>query len=229
VIVAMIPARGGSKRIPRKNIRPFLGKPIIAYSIEAAINSGLFDKVIVSTDDQEIAAVAIKYGAEVPFIRPLPLSDDHCVLADVVSHTLDFYKNQQQPIDKLCCIYATVPLIDVDAMKQGLALIDQGASGAMAITTFAFPIQRALVVDKCNAVSMLNPEQALTRSQDLPETYHDAAQFFWLNQAPKAGEEGNKAVLVSRYRVQDIDTEEDWLMAENMYSAFHAQQGNEHE
>lgn len=221
--VAMIPARGGSKRIKRKNIREFCGKPIIAYSIEAALHSGLFDQVIVSTDDEEIADVAKKHGAETPFIRPPELADDFCVLADVTQHTLDFYQQQNQAIKYLCCVYATAPMIDVNTIKRGLELVEGGAQSAMAVTTFPFPIQRALKVDESNNLSMMNSEYTNTRSQDLPEAYHDAAQFFWLNQNPSA--QGNKAIMVDRHRVQDIDTEEDWLVAEQMYLAFKALAG----
>ena len=221
--VAMIPARGGSKRIRRKNIRDFCGKPIMAYSIEAALESQIFDQVIVSTDDEEIACIAQASGATVPFLRPASIADDHSVIAEVTQHTFDFYAQQNQPIDYLCCLYATAPMQDIAAIKKGLDLVEAGAKSSMAVTTFPFPIQRALAIDSLNNISMMQPEYTNTRSQDLPEAYHDAAQFFWVN--PDQDAVGNQAVIIDRRRVQDIDNEEDWRVAEQIYLAFNAQQG----
>ncbi len=220
--IAIIPARGGSKRITRKNIRPFLGKPIIAYSIAAALESTLFDRVIVSTDDEEIAAIARQYGAQTPFIRPAALADDHCVIADVIKHALQWFEGEGVAVDCACCIYATAPLLDKADIASGLDLLQQdNVDRVMAVTTFPFPIQRALKLDAENYFSMIQPDYALTRSQDLQEAYHDAAHFFWGTKAALLGEASNKskAVVIPRYRVQDIDTEEDWQVAEIMCKA----------
>lgn len=221
--LALIPARGGSKRIPRKNIRAFDGKPIIAYSIEAAFLSRCFDEVIVSTDDAEIARVAEKYGASVPFIRPENISDDFATTADVVKHCLNWYESNGKPVSYVCCIYATNPFLNsrdiVDAYRR---LSDSGdASYAFSITSFPFPVQRGLLLEK-ERVGALYPEHANTRSQDLPEVYHDAGQFYWgrasayLEDVPLFSS-SSIGVEIPRYRVQDIDTLEDWERAEVMH------------
>jgi pseudaminic acid cytidylyltransferase len=222
--IAIIPARGGSKRIPRKNIKLFHGKPIIAYSIDAAIQSGCFDKIIVSTDDQEIADVALQYGAEVPFLRPADISDDFATTLDVMQHAIGWCKDQQWIVDKVCCIYATSPFILPEDIKQGLEeLSDEKVQYAFSVTTFSFTIQRAISLDESGAVSMFSPEYANTRSQDLPEAYHDAGQFYWGKAtAYLTGKalfsEHSKAVILPRKRVQDIDTPEDWELAESLFS-----------
>lgn len=223
--VAIIPARGGSKRIPRKNIKLFHGKPMIAYSIEAALKSGCFDKVIVSTDDQEIAEVAKQYGAEVPFIRPAAISDDHATTMDVIQHAIEWYETQGVTIDKLCCIYATAPFVSSRDIQLGLNLLDtQGAQFAFSATTFAFPIQRAITVEKNGEVNMMQPEHLQTRSQDLVETYHDAGQFYWgkvnaFKQGLSMFAPHSRIVQIPRHRAQDIDTVEDWQFAELLYQA----------
>lgn len=222
--IAIIPARGGSKRIPRKNIKEFHGKPMIAYSIEAAQQSGCFDKVIVSTDDQEIADVALKYGAEVPFLRPADIADDFATTMDVMQHAINWCINQQRPISKVCCIYATAPFVLPEYIKQGLKEISaENVEYAFSATTFPFAIQRAITLDKNGSVSMFSPEYANTRSQDLPEAYHDAGQFYWGKaSAFLSGKaifaEHSKAVILPRKRVQDIDTPEDWELAESLFS-----------
>lgn len=221
--LAVIPARGGSKQIPRKNIKLFHGKPIIAYSIEAALNSGCFDKVIVSTDDQDIADTAKQFGAEVPFMRPDKLSDDFATTLDVIKHACDFYIEQNIAIEQVCCIYDTAPFIRSSDLQAGYALIKQpDVDYAFSVTTYAFPIQRALTLSNANTTNMLQPEHLNTRSQDLVETYHDAGQFYW-GQASTFIEQkpiflsNSKAVPLDRIRVQDIDTPGDWEIAESMY------------
>jgi N-acylneuraminate cytidylyltransferase len=216
----MIPARGGSKRIPRKNIKEFLGKPIIAYSIEAAKASGCFDKIIVSTDDYEIAEVAREYGAEVPFMRPKEISDDYATTVDVISHTINWLLENSIVVENICCIYATAPFVEADDLKSGLAAIqDNGFQFAFSATSYAFPIQRAIKVNKDGAVDMFNSEYMNTRSQDLEDAYHDAGQFYWgkakafLDGKPIFSPEAF-AVKLPRKRVQDIDTPEDWDAAE---------------
>ena len=222
--IAIIPARGGSKRIPRKNIKDFCGKPIIAYSIEAALDSNIFDKVIVSTDDEEIAKIAKEYGAEVPFIRPSELSDDYTATIPVIAHAIKELQ-KEGPVDIACCIYATAPFIQQKSLKEAHTLLLQNQSDyAFSATSFAFPIQRAIKLDKNNHVEMFNPEHFNTRSQDLEEAYHDAGQFYfgkseaWLNARPIFSQEST-AVILARHLVQDIDTMEDFRRAEFMYKA----------
>ena len=222
--IAIIPARGGSKRIPRKNIKSFHGKPMIAYSIEAALNSGCFDKVIVSTDDQEIADVAIKYGAEVPFLRPENISDDFATTMDVMQHAIQWCVEQELEVDNVCCIYATAPFILPEYIEQGLVAVSSpNVEYAFSATSFPFAIQRAISVDQNGFVAMFSPEFANTRSQDLEEAYHDAGQFYWgKSSAFLAGKaifaQHSKAILLPRKRVQDIDTPEDWELAETLFS-----------
>ncbi len=222
--LAIIPARGGSKRIPRKNIKDFHGKPIIAYSIHAAINSGCFDKVIVSTDDNEIAYVAKQYGADVPFIRPVNISDDHATTLDVIQHALIWCEQQKWEVSDACCIYATAPFLDAKDLARGLDLLQlQNVMYAFSATSFAFPIQRALKVDHEFNVSMFMPENEQVRSQDLEEAYHDAGQFYWgkadaFNKKLPIFLPHSKAVLIPRHRAQDIDTNDDWEYAKLLFS-----------
>ncbi|PIE42988.1 MAG: pseudaminic acid cytidylyltransferase [Gammaproteobacteria bacterium] len=223
--LAIVPARGGSKRIPGKNIRLFAGKPIITYSIEAALACRLFDHVIVSTDDQQIADQAIECGAEVPFTRPAGLADDFTVIADVIRHTIEWFSlERNQQIDQACCIYATAPLIQPESIRRAMAVLAEGrADFALSVCSFSFPIQRALKMDEQGCVSMVNPEYASTRSQDLQECYHDAAQFYAGTGDAFSGKVTapvTAGVPVPRNTVQDIDTEEDWAVAEQMYYAY---------
>lgn len=227
MIVAIIPARGGSKRIPRKNIKDFCSKPMIAYSIEAALESKLFDKVIVSTDDEEIAEIAKKYGAEVPFLRPANLSDDHTATIPVIAHAITELQKVES-VDIACCIYATAPFIQVKFLKEAYELLLKNKSDyAFSATSFAFPIQRAIKLNENNHVEMFNPEHFNTRSQDLEEAYHDAGQFYfgkaeaWLNNKPIFSKD-SRAVILPRHLVQDIDTMEDFVRAELMYKVIHS-------
>jgi len=223
--IAIIPARGGSKRIPKKNIKEFCGKPMIAWSIEAAKESNLFDHIIVSTDDDEIAEVAVHWGAEVPFKRPDELSNDFVGSADVVKHALEWFISHRQTPDFICEIYATVPFICASDISDGFdQLKSNNVDMAFSVTSFAYPIQRSFRIAENNRVSMLYPENVATRSQDLEETYHDAGQFYWrtldaaLRQLPMISEY-SAPVILPRYRVQDIDTPEDWYRAELMFKS----------
>lgn len=223
--VAIIPARGGSKRIPRKNIKQFCGKPMIAYSIEAAVESGCFNRVIVSTDDTEIAKVAQAYNAEVPFIRPEELSNDYAGTIPVIQHAVNWLIEQGEAPEFVCCLYATAPFITPEAIKQGLQqLEDTNAAYAFSATSYAFPIQRAFRIKPSLGVEMFEPKQFNTRSQDLEEAYHDAGQFYWgtkeawLTEKVIFGPESTPVIL-PRHRVQDIDTPEDWQRAELLFKA----------
>lgn len=223
--VAIIPARGGSKRIPRKNIKLFHGKPMIAYSINAALQSGCFDKVIVSTDDHEIAAVAQEYGAEVPFIRPEDISDDYATTMDVMQHAITWCEEQGWEIDVVCCLYATAPFVTSAYLVEGLQRLEKdNAEFVFSAATFSFPIQRAIKLSDTGAVSMFEPSKEQVRSQDLEEAYHDAGQFYWGRKAAFLERKSifaphSRVVLLPRSRVQDIDTLEDWEFAEALFSA----------
>jgi pseudaminic acid cytidylyltransferase len=223
VNVAIIPARGGSKRIPRKNILPFSGKPIIAYSIQTAINSQLFGKVIVSTDDEEIAAVSKQYGAEVPFLRPAELSDDRCGTHEVIGHAVEFLVDSGIEVDFACCIYATAPLIEYRDLEAGFNLVRHGRwETVFAAATFAHPIFRSFRHSDNGGLEMFFPKEYQTRSQDLPAAMHDAGQFCWANaetwMKPPTGFSAKATVVeLPNWKVQDIDTLEDWKRAEELY------------
>ncbi len=221
--VAIIPARGGSKRIPRKNIKEFFGKPIIVYSIEAAIKSKCFDKIIVSTDDKEITNIAIECGAEVPFIRPAELSDDYAGTIPVIKHATEYLLETGIEINNVCCIYATAPFISHDDLITGLNLLkNKNCDYVLPVTPYAYPIQRSLKCNKSGFIEMNNPENWEVRSQDLEETYHDVGQFYWgkkeswLASKPLLAK-GSYPLVIPRIRAQDIDTKEDWKQAEILY------------
>ena len=223
--IAIIPARGGSKRIPRKNLAPFDGVPMIVRSIRTALDSGLFDQVVVSTDDEEIAEVARAHGADVPFLRPADLADDFTGTAAVIVHAL-----QQLPaFDYACCVYATAPLLQVRYLREGFELLEQhpDKSFAFSVCNFGFPVQRALTLDGQGALTALYPEFRDTRSQDLSEAFQDAGQFYWgRSDAWLRGEvvysPASLPVILPRHLVQDIDTPEDWKRAEYLYAALKA-------
>lgn len=223
--IAVIPARGGSKRIPRKNVKDFCGKPMIAYSIEAALVSECFDRVIVSTDDEEIATVAQAYGAEVPFMRPAQLSDDHTGTIPVIKHATEWLMAQGLAPDLVCCLYATAPFVTAEYLQQGLQQMQQtDAAYAFTVTSYAFPIQRAIKIDEQQRMQMFNPDAFNTRSQDLEEAWHDAGQFYWGKVASWLAEmtifgEASSPIILPRHRVQDIDTSEDWDRAEWLFRA----------
>ena len=223
--IAVIPARGGSKRIPRKNIKPFCGKPMIAYSIEAAIRAGIFDEIIVSTDDEEIADVARNAGASVPFMRPKELSDDFTATGTVVEHAIKFLQARGDRIKFVCTIYATAPLIDEFYIKLGLEkLRASNAKNAFSCTSMSFPIWRTFKIAKDGRCEMFWRENFDKRSQDLEEAYQDAGQFYWTNlDAPSSDEiffgRDSIAIVLPRHLVQDIDTPQDWIRAEFLYEA----------
>ncbi len=220
--LAVITARGGSKRIPRKNIKDFLGKPIIAYSIEAALQSGVFDEVMVSTDDAEIAEIAKKYGAKVPFMRSEATSNDYATTADVLREVLDNYESRERNFDMVCCIYPTAPFISAAKLNTAMTELEKSDADAIVpVVRFSFPPQRGFIVREGN-LRFQYPEYALTRSQDLEPIYHDSGQFY-IFRSEAFKREGkvimNKTLpfIVSEMEVQDIDNETDWAIAEEKY------------
>lgn len=215
--VAIIPARAGSKRIPGKNTRLLAGRPALAYPVAACLASGLFSRVVVSTDSPEVAALARELGAEVPFLRPAELSDDHTPTAPVVSHCLD----RLEACDLFCCVYATAVMVRPEDLRAGHDMIGQGADGAFAVTAYDFPIYRALRERPDGWLEMVWPEHELTRSNDLPEVCHDAGQFYWRRTAdfrrdPRMYAERSRPVRLPRWRAQDLDTPEDWELVERL-------------
>lgn len=224
--LAIIPARGGSKRIPRKNIREFGGAPVISWSIRAALLTGLFDKVIVSTEDPEVASVAQRFGALVPFFRPLHLADDFTPTREVVNHAIETCESLwSQSVDQVCCIYATAPLIEAGDLESAHRQLDNGAAQfVFSAVAFEFPVQRGFRLNSARKPSMLQPEHRFTRSQDLEPIYHDAAQFYWGHRdAFMRGDymfsENSEAFILPPHRVRDLDTEEDWLIAQAMWNS----------
>lgn len=226
--LAVIPARGGSKRIPRKNIKPFGGKPMIVWSIETAMQSGCFDRIIVSTDDTEIADVARSHGAEVPFMRPPELSDDHTGTIPVIAHAIQ-WQNENGPLaTEVCCIYATAPFVQAEDLQRGLTILfSSGADYAFSVTKYAFPIQRAFRITPNQRVDMFQSDHFNKRSQDLEEAWHDAGQFYWgkaqawLAQKPVFSNDASP-IQLPRHLVQDIDTPDDWIRAEWLHRAWKA-------
>ncbi len=223
--LCVIPARGGSKRIPRKNVRPFAGRPMIAWSIETARASGLFDRVVVSTDDTEIAAVARESGAEVPFLRPAELANDIAGTDAVIGHALEWFAAQGETVEEFCCIYATAPFLCAEDLRRGLELLrEREAATVFSVTSFPSTIFRALEIAGDGRLRMFWPENFTRRSQDLPAAYHDAAQFYWGHTRRYLLERrlfstNSVPVVLPRHRVQDIDTPEDWALAENLFAA----------
>ncbi|WP_455757086.1 pseudaminic acid cytidylyltransferase [Sulfurimonas sp.] len=220
--IAIIPARGASKRIPKKNIKDFFGKPLIAYSIEIALKSKLFDNVLVSTDDEEIASIAREYGAITPFVRPDKLADDFADAEDVTKHALAYLKSIGKEYEYVCTIYATAPLIQESYLVEAFEkLKNSDAINCFSATSMPFPIQRTFFIDKNERCEMFTPEFYMSRSQDLVEAYQDAGQFYWT----KLNKHSDKImfssdsipIILPRYLVQDIDTLEDWRRAEIMY------------
>ena len=217
--VAMITARGGSKRIPRKNIKEFCGKPIIAYSIEAAIASGVFDTVMVSTDDEEIAAIAKQYGAEVPFYRSEKTSNDFATTADVILEVLEEYEKRGESFDMACCIYPTAPFLTAKRLKEAVEKLEASdADTLLPVVAFSYPVQRALIIRNEKLVFEY-PQYMDSRSQDLEKHYHDVGQFYVLR--TEAFKQNKKLMLgnilpyeISELEVQDIDNQTDWEIAE---------------
>lgn len=223
--IAIIPARGGSKRIPRKNIKPFMGKPIIAYSIEAAMQSELFDEVMVSTDDEEIAEIARKYGAKVPFMRSAETSNDYAGTADVILEVLKKYKDLGREFDTICCIYSTAPFVTSGKLMEAYSKLTDGIDFVFTCVAYSYPVQRSLhIVD--GKISMVYPEYAASRSQDLEPIYHDAGQFYVAKVESFVQErtfwgKNTVGLVLSELEVQDLDTLTDWTLAEMKYKLFH--------
>jgi N-acylneuraminate cytidylyltransferase len=221
--VAIIPARGGSKRIPHKNIKEFCGKPMIAWSIEAAIRSDCFEHIIVSTDDNEVAEVSRQFGAEIPFMRPPHLADDHTPTRPVINHAISELREIYGLPKYVCCILATAPFLQEIDIKKGLDLIKANeCKFVFSVTSFPYPIQRAIRLTNDGRVEMFNPEYVATRSQDLEEAYHDAGQFYWGQTQAFLDDISTFSVasipiVLPRYRVQDVDTLEDWIRAEWLF------------
>ena len=220
--LAIIPARGGSKRIPRKNIKEFLGKPIISYSIEAALSSGLFDEVMVSTEDKIIADIAIEYGATVPFYRSKVNANDYATTLDVIEEVLERYEQQQKNFDSICCIYPTAPFVSSSKLKEAFDLLKaQKLDAVVPVMEFSFPIQRSLKLQN-GRLSYNFPEYENSRSQDLQKLYHDTGQFYFLKvsklkQNKSVIPSHSGAIIISELEAQDIDNEKDWKLAELKY------------
>jgi pseudaminic acid cytidylyltransferase len=227
--ICVIPARGGSKRIPRKNIKNFCGQPMIAYSIASALDSKLFDHVIVSTDDHEIAEISLKYGASVPFTRPESLSDDYSTSLDVVEHALSWVQKNIGGVKLVCTLYATAPFTNskdlINAYEE--ILKHKNCQVVYPIVEFDFPIQRPIKLADNGSVEMFQPKHLLTRSQDLEKAYHDAGQFYWMksefigSNTPIFSDIA-RTIKIPHYRVQDIDTNDDWIRAEFIFKAMNA-------
>ena len=226
--LAVIPARGGSKRIPRKNIRDFCGKPMIAWSIAAARESGLFDQIIVSTDDDEIAEVAQSQGAVTPFRRPQELANDTAGTTEVIAHATQWALDQSWPLEAVCCLYATAPFIQARDLQAGLRLLRSGDwAYCFTATEYASPIFRAFKQHPHGGVEMFFPEYFSKRSQDLPKALHDAGQFYWgmpdaWLSCKRVFDRYSIPLVIPRWRVQDIDTEDDWIRAELIWEALGA-------
>ena len=228
--LAIIPARGGSRRIPRKNIREFAGSPVIHWSISAALMSGLFDKVVVSTDDEEIAQVARQSGALVPFVRPAQLADDYTPTRQVVNHAIESCEAIWGRFDTVCCVYATAPLLESSDLTAAYHLLENTAHHfVFSAVQFEFPIQRAFKLNAHSEPEMVQPENRFTRSQDLEPMYHDAAQFYWgRRDAFMQGEymfaKHSKAYVLPANQVRDLDTDEDWQIALALWQAKNSRQ-----
>jgi N-acylneuraminate cytidylyltransferase len=225
-ILAIIPARGGSKRIPRKNIKDFLGQPIIKYSIEAAIKSRCFDELMVSTDDKEIAGIAAKFGAKVPFFRSAKNSDDNATTAEVIAEVISEYRKRGMIFDYVCCLYATAPFVTTEKILMAKKLLESsGADCVLPVTKFGFPIQRSFKIDSNGYLKLNWPKNITVRSQDLEPMYHDAGQFYFLKvigflKFKRMFPQDTKPLIVPESEVQDIDNEVDWKIAELKYKMF---------
>lgn len=223
--LCIIPARGGSKRIPRKNIKLFMDKPIIAYSIEAALKSGLFEEVMVSTDDEEIAEVARQYGAKVPFMRSAETANDFATTNDVLLEVLAMYKERGQVFDHMCCLYSTAPFVTPMRLREAFAMMKDGITSTFTCVAYSYPVQRSLhIID--GHISMVHPEFLQARSQDLEPIYHDAGQFYFTQVTTFLMEKSlwgknTAGLILSELEVQDLDTPTDWTLAEMKYELLH--------
>lgn len=224
--IAIITARGGSKRIPRKNIREFCGKPILAYSIQATRECGLFDRVMVSTDDEEIAEMARRYGAEVPFRRSEEAAGDFATTTSVLLEVLGEYEKRGECFDTLCCVYPTAPFVTAERLRQAVCLLEEsGADSVLPVVRFSFPPQRCVVMQE-GRLQFKWPEYAQTRSQDLEPFYHDAGQFYCLRVKSFLEQralvmDNTVPLILPEMEIQDIDTEEDWELAQVKYRMRH--------
>lgn len=221
--IAIIPARSGSKRIPQKNIKEFLGKPIIAYSIEAALNAGIFDEVMVSTNCAEIASVAKEHGAQVPFLRSHETAGDDSIIVDVLVEVVNTYASIGKEFDFVCCIFATAPLLESASLKESLQLLENtGADSIIPVIKFDLPIQRAFKISEQDKLEWFFPEFQLTRTQDLESSFHDSGQFYWVKtdilvNSHAIYTDNTRAFLLDTQTAQDIDTEADWKKAESKF------------
>ena len=224
--LCIIPARGGSKRIPRKNIKPFMGKPIMAYSIEAALESGIFDEVMVSTDDEEFADVAKKSGASVPFLRSEATSNDYATTVDVLLEVIETYKQQGKVFDTICCLYSTAPFVTSDRLKEAYIKLSDKVDACFTMVEYSYPIQRSLRINETGLVEMRYPEHLKSRTQDLEKVYHDAGQFYFVKTKTLIDEKTvwckkTAPLILSELEVQDLDTLTDWQLAEMKYELLH--------
>lgn len=220
--LCIIPARGGSKRIPRKNIKPFQGKPIMAYSIEAALKSGLFDEVMVSTDDEEFGKVAMQYGASVPFLRSEATANDYATTVDVLLEVVDTYRKQGKVFDTICCLYSTAPFVTSERLKEAYGKLSGDVDGCFTIVEYSYPVQRSLRINDLGQVEMRHPEYLKSRTQDLEKVYHDAGQFYFMKTSVMEIEKTiwlkrTEPLVLSELEVQDLDTLTDWQLAEMKY------------
>lgn len=224
--LCIIPARGGSKRIPRKNIKHFMGKPIMAYSIEAALNSELFDEVMVSTDDEEFADVAKKYGASVPFLRSEATANDYATTVDVLLEVIETYKQQGMVFDTICCLYSTAPFVTSERLKEACSKLSDIIDACFTMVEYSYPIQRSLRINEDGQVEMKYPEHLKSRTQDLEKVYHDAGQFYFVKTKTLIEEKTvwckyTAPLVLSELEVQDLDTLTDWQLAEMKYKLLH--------
>ena len=220
--LCIIPARGGSKRIPRKNIKPFMGKPIMAYSIEAALKSSLFDKVMVSTDDEEFAEVAKQYGASVPFLRSEATANDYATTVDVLMEVIETYKQRGMEFDTICCLYSTAPFVTSDRLKEAYSKLSDNVDACFTMVEYSYPIQRSLRINEVGQVEMIYPEHLKSRTQDMEKVYHDAGQFYFVKTKTLIAEKTvwckrTAPLVLSELEVQDLDTLTDWQLAEMKY------------
>ncbi len=224
--LCIIPARGGSKRIPRKNIKSFMGKPIMAYSIEAALESSIFDEVMVSTDDEEFADVAKKYGASVPFLRSEATANDYATTVDVLLEVIETYKQRGMVFDTICCLYSTAPFVTSERLKEAYSKLTDKVDACFTMVEYSYPIQRSLRINETGLVEMKYPEHLKSRTQDLDKVYHDAGQFYFVKTKTLLEEKTvwckcTAPLVLSELEVQDLDTLTDWQLAEMKYELLH--------
>lgn len=224
--ICIIPARGGSKRIPRKNIKLFMGKPIMTYSIETALNSSIFDEVMVSTDDEEFAEVARQHGASVPFLRSDVTANDYATTVDVLLEVIEKYEQRGMAFDSICCLYSTAPFVTPDRLKEAYSKLSDKVDACFTMVEYSYPIQRSLRINEAGQVEMKYPEYLKSRTQDLEKVYHDAGQFYFVKTNTLIEEKTvwckhTAPLVISELEVQDLDTLTDWQLAEMKYELLH--------